>query len=767
MSTTAKQSKAKAGQQVESLDKFYNMVENVPINVLLADTDLNLIYMNASSTSTLKTLEQFLPKPVEELVGESIDIFHEDPAYQRKILSNPDAMPLTAQINVGPETLSLVISAVRDSDENYIGPMVTWEVVTEKLRMEKDLGGQLAAISKAQAVIEFNMDGTIITANENFLVTLGYTLEEVQGQHHRIFVEPAFAASAEYTDFWAKLNRGEYESKEYKRLGKGGKEVWIQASYNPILDLNGNPFKVVKFATEVTQQREMALRGAMIAEMPGNVILANADLEITYLNPASVKQLTAIQQFLPVPVDEIVGQSVDIFHKDPAYQRGILSKPENLPVQAQIQVGPETLDLLVSAVRDADGTYIGPMVSWEVITEKLKAENEMVRVQNMMENIPVNVMLSNTDFEIVYMNPASETTLKTLEHLLPVKVDQLIGEKIDIFHKNPEMQRRIVGDPANLPHRAKIMVGDETLDLLVSAILDANGDFIGPMITWEVVTAQVELADSFERDIKGIVNIVTSSATEMQASSKSMAATSEETSRQSQVVAAASEEATKNVETVASATEELSASISEIANHVQEASKMTSLAVEEADRTNTTINDLGESSNEIGQVVKVITSIAQQTNLLALNATIEAARAGEAGKGFAVVANEVKELARQTAKATEEISQKISAIQGASGDAATAIESIGSQIGKINEIATTIAGAVEEQTAATNEISRNVAEAAKGTSEVTSNISGVSSAAEEGGKAANDILAAADGLAQESVNLDKLTTEFLERMRAV
>jgi methyl-accepting chemotaxis protein len=767
MSTTAKQSKAKAGQQVESLDKFYNMVENVPINVLLADTDLNLIYMNASSTSTLKTLEQFLPKPVEELVGESIDIFHEDPAYQRKILSNPDAMPLTAQINVGPETLSLVISAVRDSDENYIGPMVTWEVVTEKLRMEKDLGGQLAAISKAQAVIEFNMDGTIITANENFLVTLGYTLEEVQGQHHRIFVEPAFAASAEYTDFWAKLNRGEYESKEYKRLGKGGKEVWIQASYNPILDLNGNPFKVVKFATEVTQQREMALRGAMIAEMPGNVILANADLEITYLNPASVKQLTAIQQFLPVPVDEIVGQSVDIFHKDPAYQRGILSKPENLPVQAQIQVGPETLDLLVSAVRDADGTYIGPMVSWEVITEKLKAENEMVRVQNMMENIPVNVMLSNTDFEIVYMNPASETTLKTLEHLLPVKVDQLIGEKIDIFHKNPEMQRRIVGDPANLPHRAKIMVGDETLDLLVSAILDANGDFIGPMITWEVVTAQVELADSFERDIKGIVNIVTSSATEMQASSKSMAATSEETSRQSQVVAAASEEATKNVETVASATEELSASISEIANHVQEASKMTSLAVEEADRTNTTINDLGESSNEIGQVVKVITSIAQQTNLLALNATIEAARAGEAGKGFAVVANEVKELARQTAKATEEISQKISAIQGASGDAATAIESIGSQIGKINEIATTIAGAVEEQTAATNEISRNVAEASKGTAEVSSNIASVSQAAEEGGKGAADILTASDGLAQESARLDEMADGFLEKLRAV
>ena len=408
---------------------------------------------------------------------------------------------------------------------------------------------------------------------------------------------------------------------------------------------------------------------------------------------------------------------------------------------------------------------VGRLVSGTL--ESLEQQEEAVRVQSMVENAPINVIFADTDHRITYVNPASVATLKTLEDLLPVSVDQIVGQNIDIFHKNPEYQRKILDNPSKLPHRGKIKLGEETLDLLISAIRDSNGERIGSMATWSVITNQVRMADDFETNVKGVVEIVTSSATELQASAKSMAATAEETSRQSQVVAAASEEATKNVETVSSAAEELSASISEISRHVQEASRMTQQAVQQADQTNVTIKDLGESSNEIGQVIKVITSIAQQTNLLALNATIEAARAGEAGKGFAVVANEVKELARQTAKATEEISEKIGAIQGATGGAAAAIASIGESIGKINEISTTIASAVEEQTAATNEISRNVTEAARGTAEVSSNIAGVSQAADEAGRGAGDIQTAADGLSQESANLDKVTNDFLEQLRAL
>jgi len=548
-------------------------------------------------------------------------------------------------------------------------------------------------------------------------------------------------------------------------------EETIEINLVPVHNESGaatGHFQTWERTTErVARAAASAKAQSMVEQMPINVMVADLNMNITYMNPASASTLKTLESILPVKVEQMIGGSIDVFHANPAHQRALLADPKNLPYQSNIKVGEEVLDLLVSPIKDDDGNYIGPMVTWEVVTEKLRLEDEMTRVQNMMENIPINVMMANMDMDIVYMNPASEKTLKSVEHLLPVKVADIVGGSIDVFHKAPEHQRRLLRDPNNLPHRARIELGEETLSLLVSAIKDKENNYIGPMITWEIITQQVEMADNFESNVKAVVNSVKESAEEMQNSSRNMSSLTEQTSHQSQVVAAASEEATKNVESVSCAAEQLSESITEIARHVQDASSMTAKAVDEADRTNVTIGELSEASNEIGQVVKVITSIAQQTNLLALNATIEAARAGEAGKGFAVVANEVKELARQTAIATEEISEKISAIQNATGGAATAIESIGSSISRINEISTTIASAVEEQTAATSEISRNVSEAAKGTAEVTSNITGVSQAANEGGNGATEISQSSDKLAVEAAKLDKVTDEFLEQMRAM
>jgi methyl-accepting chemotaxis protein len=278
--------------------------------------------------------------------------------------------------------------------------------------------------------------------------------------------------------------------------------------------------------------------------------------------------------------------------------------------------------------------------------------------------------------------------------------------------------------------------------------------------------AMLDLADRFEASVGGVVGAVTSAATELQATAQSLSATAEETSQQSNAVAAASEQMTQNVQTVASATEELSSSIREIGNQVTESSRIVSTAVTQADDTNGKVKALAEAAQKIGDVVTLINEIAAQTNLLALNATIEAARAGEAGKGFAVVASEVKNLATQTAKATEEIAGQVRAIQEATDTSAQAIESIAQTINRVNEISTAIASAVEEQGAATQEISRNVQEASTGTSEVTNNIAGVTQASQQTSAGSTQVLGAASELAKNGEKLKLEVETFLATVRA-
>jgi methyl-accepting chemotaxis protein len=272
--------------------------------------------------------------------------------------------------------------------------------------------------------------------------------------------------------------------------------------------------------------------------------------------------------------------------------------------------------------------------------------------------------------------------------------------------------------------------------------------------------------DAFDRSIRQSLSELSEASTRMRVTAQSMSATAEETSRQATGVASAAEQASANVQTVAAAAEEMGASIAEISRQVEESTKIATKAVAEAVRTNTTVRGLAAAAQKIGEVVNLIQDIASQTNLLALNATIEAARAGEAGKGFAVVAGEVKSLAAQTAKATEEIAGQIAAIQGATKEAVDAIATIDGTIARINEISTMIAAAMEEQGASTREITRNTQQASRGTQDVSQSIGNVNQAAGEAGSAAAQVLTSSEELGRQAETLRADVDQFLANIRA-
>ncbi len=484
-----------------------------------------------------------------------------------------------------------------------------------------------------------------------------------------------------------------------------------------------------------------------------NVMTCDNKFNITYANSKSRETLDSIAENLPSGVngDNVVGQSIDIFHKTPKIQRDLLSNPANLPYQTTISLGDDFLNLNVEAIMKGNkiDSYV---LSWSICTEREK-------LNIMFNEMPMNVMMADPkEFKINYINQTSLNTLKAIEHLLPIKISEIKGICIDVFHKNPQKIRDILKNPDNLPYKAKIKLGDQMLSLEVSAIMGKNGKYIGPMVTWSVITAQEELS---QKVIEVSTN-VNSTAEELEQTAQKLSKCAEETSHKASTVAAAAEEASANVQTVAAAAEEMSASINEISSQITNANRISTEAVKKAEGTNAIVQQLSQATQNIGDVVNLINDIAEQTNLLALNATIEAARAGEAGKGFSVVASEVKNLAAQTSKATEEIAEQIMSMQDTAKQAVSAISEIRDTVKSIGETSAAISSAIEEQVATTKEIARNVQEASAGTSEVSSNISSVQQAAGETGSASTQLLSLSGTLSENSNKMNDEIKKFMQ-----
>jgi methyl-accepting chemotaxis protein len=510
------------------------------------------------------------------------------------------------------------------------------DITAQKLK-NADFSGQIEAINKAQAVIEFNMDGTIITANENFLSTLGYNLEEVQGQHHSMFVEPDFKASVEYRLFWESLNRGEYESKEYKRLGKGGKEVWIQASYNPILDLNGKPFKVVKFATDVTAQK-----------------LINADFS------GQISAISKSQAVIEFNMDGTIITANDNFLSALGYT---LSE-----IQGQHH------SLFVEAAHKSSIEY---QQFWQKLNRGEFDSGEYLRIGKGGKEVWIQASYN----PILDLNG---NTMKVVKY-----ASDITGRKQAIAQIKETLMTLSEGDLTQYIETE--LVGEfSIIGTSINEFIDVLSNMVG-----DIRSASTHVFDSARELAEG--NNELSHRTESQASS---------------------------LEETASAMEELTSTVQQNAENASEASKLSASVMDKASNGGavvknaiTAMSDINKSSKKIADIISVIDEIAFQTNLLALNAAVEAARAGEQGRGFAVVAAEVRNLAQRSAGAAKEIKGLINDSVEAVGQGTKLVDETGqtftelvNAIEEVSKMISDIDSAGKEQSAGIGEVSAAVSQ---------------------------------------------------------
>jgi methyl-accepting chemotaxis protein len=533
------------------------------------------------------------------------------------------------------------------------------------------------ALGRSQAVIEFGMDGTVLTANDNFLKALGYSLGEIQGKHHSMFVDPSERDGAAYRDFWAALKRGEYQAAEYKRIGKGGKEVWIQATYNPVLDAGGKPCKVVKFATDITARKiqhmedsgQIAAIGraqAVIAfEMDGTIVTANQN----FLNA------------LGYTLAEIQGKHHSMFveqaTRDSAAYREFwakLNRGENQSAEyKRIGKGGKEVWILASynPVLDEKGKPFRVVkFATDVTKEKLATADLAGQIASIDKSQAV--IEFNMDGTII---GANQNFLKTVGYSL----DEIRGRHHSMFVDPSEREGAAYRDFWAALNRGEYQaaeykrIGKGGKEVWIQAsynpILDLNGRPFKVVKYATDITAQVRVRMGNER-VRGMM------------------------------------------ESVAAGAEELNASVREISEAMTKSRETASTAVGRVEAADAQAKRLNEAAQAMSGIVELIGSITGQINLLALNATIESARAGEAGRGFAVVASEVKNLATQAKQATDKIGQEIENLNGISGDVVSALDSIKEAIQGVSEYVTATAAAVEEQSTVTSEMSSSMQRAA-------------------------------------------------------
>jgi methyl-accepting chemotaxis protein len=910
-------------------DRWAGVVESLDTPVVLTNPERKIVFVNDKAREEVTLLEDELGIEADDLIGSPVEVLFGKSAKElRSRLKDARQLPLTAEIAIGKESREMTMSAVRSAAGDLLGISVTWSIDRNKRRLHQlEVMVEKAPVS----IMLAEPDLTIVYLNKKSREVLNQiedllpcSVDEVIGR-----------TISEFHANPAQLKKIVSNPKNLPHTADitvGGHmiELLVEGANDP----QGNPIWFVASWKIVTDERRIALNNArannMVRNSTSRIMLADKDLKVVYANPASMEELKKIEKILPIKIENIVGSSIDVFHKDPSHQRRLLADPRNLPHRAEIMLGEEILDLLVLATYDEQGEYMGPMINWQIVTEQKKAERIIHRVNQMVRNTTSRFMIADLQGTIVYINPASEETFKTIENLLPVKADKIVGSSMDIFHKDPAHQRKLLADPRNLPHHAEIRVGDEILDLHAVAMYDVDGSYMGPMVSWDIITKQKRLQERLEAEMKAVghampviefdpaglilsatesflhamdygldevkgkhhrmfceesftksaeyrqfwdslnrgeshsgefkrfakggrpifiqatyipimdhtgkvfkvikyafdvtqqvrdreamaqmqqsereaqdllrkkVDSLLSSVNSAAAGDLTQAVTvtgtdavgelagglqkmlgdlrtiieqvvqsADQFGEGAQVVSESSSNVSEGAQTQSATVEEMTASVEELNRSIKEitesagradklAKDTSQRAREGGDAVQKSIEAMGlikKSSEQISDIIQVISEIASQTNLLALNAAIEAARAGEHGLGFAVVADEVRKLAERSSEAAKEITTLIKE--------STQRVSEGSQLSlEAGKSLHAIVAGVEETATGISQIARATEAQATTAAEVSAAIQNVARTTESNATASEELAASAEELGAQAASLKELVTRF-------